>query len=80
MASLAYLKSVNGDDYDFTASKPFLGWRKYSDVNARIFRNSELRPWNKANLIENALMLGHNRQLLQNRLSQSLRFYLVCFT
>ncbi|KAI1729299.1 surface antigen domain-containing protein [Ditylenchus destructor] len=76
VASLAYLKSVNGDDYDFTASKPFLGWRKYSDVNARIFRNSELRPWNKANLIENALMLGHNRQLLQNRLSQSLRFYL----
>jgi outer membrane protein insertion porin family len=72
--SATYSKTAKGgQSFDFTANKPILGWQKYSSFGIALHRAFESLPWNKADLVENGVILIHNGQLWARRLLYSCR-------
>uniref|UniRef100_A0A1I7X438 Bac_surface_Ag domain-containing protein n=1 Tax=Heterorhabditis bacteriophora TaxID=37862 RepID=A0A1I7X438_HETBA len=60
----SYTYTVKGDhSFNVSFTKPFLGWQKYSNVSASLYRSMSYLPWNQSNCDENALILQYNGQL-----------------
>ncbi|VDL81684.1 unnamed protein product [Nippostrongylus brasiliensis] len=67
----SYTYTVKGDhSFNLSFAKPFLGWQKYSNVTASLFRSICYLPWNHSNCEENAIIFGYNGQISKNILHQ----------
>nr|CDJ94936.1 Bacterial surface antigen (D15) domain containing protein [Haemonchus contortus] len=67
----SYTYTVKGDhSFDLSFAKPFLGWQKYSNVTATLFRAISYLPWNHSNCEENAIIFGYNGRITKNILHQ----------
>ncbi|KAK6740544.1 hypothetical protein RB195_008791 [Necator americanus] len=67
----SYTYTVKGDhSFNLSFSKPFLGWQKYSNISASLFRAISYLPWNHSNCEENAIILGYNGQITRKILHQ----------
>uniref|UniRef100_A0A183GG69 Bac_surface_Ag domain-containing protein n=1 Tax=Heligmosomoides polygyrus TaxID=6339 RepID=A0A183GG69_HELPZ len=67
----SYTYTVKGDhSFNLSFTKPFLGWQKYSNVSATLFRAMSYLPWNHSNCEENAIIFGYNGQISKNILHQ----------
>ncbi|VDM60858.1 unnamed protein product [Angiostrongylus costaricensis] len=66
-----YTYTVKGDhSFNLSFTKPRLGWQKYSNISASLFRAISYLPWNHSNCEENAVVLGYNGQIMKNILHQ----------
>lgn len=64
-----YTYTVKGDHcFNISAIKPFLGWQKYSNVSATLYRSLAHMPWNQSDVDENAAVLAYNGQLWNQKL------------
>uniref|UniRef100_A0A8R1HGB6 Omp85 domain-containing protein n=2 Tax=Caenorhabditis japonica TaxID=281687 RepID=A0A8R1HGB6_CAEJA len=54
--------------FNVSASKPFLGWQKYSNISATLYRSLAHLPWNQSDVDENAAILAYNGQLWNQKL------------
>ncbi|KAK5970924.1 hypothetical protein GCK32_010574, partial [Trichostrongylus colubriformis] len=69
--SSSYTYTVKGDhSFNLSFAKPFLGWQKYSNVSATLFRAISYLPWNHSNCEENAIIFGYNGRITKNILHQ----------
>ncbi|CAO4371669.1 unnamed protein product [Caenorhabditis nigoni] len=67
--STQYTYTVKGDHcFNISALKPFLGWQKYSNVSATLYRSLAHMPWNQSDVDENAAILAYNGQLWDQKL------------
>ncbi|KAK6041183.1 ATP binding protein [Cooperia oncophora] len=65
------VKEPKGDhSFNLSFAKPFLGWQKYSNVTASLFRAISYLPWNHSNCEENAIIFGYNGRISKNILHQ----------
>ncbi|TKR67748.1 hypothetical protein L596_023848 [Steinernema carpocapsae] len=72
--SASYSKSVKGNhSFNFSVSKPRLGWQKYANFSASVYRNFTGLPWNNADVTENAFVLGYDGKMFQKRLHHSVK-------
>ncbi|CAI5446634.1 unnamed protein product [Caenorhabditis angaria] len=72
--STTYTYTVKGDHcFNVSAIKPFLGWQKYSNISASLYRSLAYLPWNQSNVDENAAILAYNGQLWNRRLLHSVK-------
>ncbi|KAF7636383.1 Inosine triphosphate pyrophosphatase [Meloidogyne graminicola] len=79
-AELNYSKGIKehgGYNFGFTALKPFLGWEKYSNITAHLFKNTDYYRWNKSDSLENAAVIQLNNGYLSNRILSSLRLNMI---
>lgn len=80
MLDCACAKTFKGDhSFNFSALKPLLGWKRYTNIGANMFRNFQIIPWNKADFIENGLSLHITGTPISKRLNQLLRLNMVRF-
>ncbi|CAI2348681.1 unnamed protein product [Caenorhabditis sp. 36 PRJEB53466] len=69
-----YTYTVKGDHcFNVSAMKPFLGWQKYSNISATLYRSLANLPWNQSDVDENAAILAYNGQLWNQKLLHQLK-------
>ena len=70
----SYSKTIRGGhSFNLSVNKPFLGWQRYTNIGASLYRSSEFLRWNKADFGENGLILRYNGQLFNNKVKHSLK-------
>ncbi|CAB3402642.1 unnamed protein product [Caenorhabditis bovis] len=70
----SYTYTVKGDHcFNISAAKPFLGWQKYSNISASLYRSLAYLPWNQSNVDENAAVFQYNGQLWNRKLLHSVK-------
>ncbi|KAK0418194.1 hypothetical protein QR680_013425 [Steinernema hermaphroditum] len=71
--SASYSKSARGShSFNFSLTKPRLGWQKYASFSGTLSRTFTGLPWNTADITENAFVLGYRGQMWKKRLQHSI--------
>uniref|UniRef100_A0A1I7TWP2 Bac_surface_Ag domain-containing protein n=1 Tax=Caenorhabditis tropicalis TaxID=1561998 RepID=A0A1I7TWP2_9PELO len=69
-----YTYTVKGDHcFNISAIKPFLGWQKYSNVSATLYRSLAHMPWNQSDVDENAAIFTYNGQQWNQKLLHQMK-------
>lgn len=72
--STQYTYTVKGDHcFNISAMKPFLGWQKYSNVSASLYRSMAHMPWNQSDVDENAAILAFSKQFWNQKMQHQMK-------